>query len=264
MFALDPTPHPLPSRVFLNTHFVSFGSHQATCPWTALKGKGGDPCHPEGEHPPSREISWWLGDQCHGQGHPSPRAAGAQKADLEQTSSTKSQQNTPKTGEVGSAPCFMPLPSHSPALASESGSAWPAERQNPAAPTHHQRVTEPHRGCLYTPGPSLRWPKRCSSCPCPGTGHSRPQHEHQPCKANMVSSRAWRRDRTEPPAQRHPLKSDGIYFSPLNCSQADVILCKLNTTTWSTRNNEHKGCNISAKRNQNQPPRSRPSSYSVT
>lgn len=61
VFARDPTPHPVPSHVFLDTHFVSFGSHQSTSPRTALKGKG-ELCHPEGGHhhplpPPNQRRS---------------------------------------------------------------------------------------------------------------------------------------------------------------------------------------------------------------
>lgn len=119
-----------------------------------------------------------------------------------------------------------------------------------------QRVTVLHRGHLNAPGPSLKWPKSHSSSPDAGHGH--PQHEHRRCKANTCSPSAQWRDRTEPWAQQHLLKFDGIYFSPLSSSQADVILCKPKRTIQSTRNNEPKGCNIPGEKNENQSKRSHP------
>jgi len=69
----------------------------------------------------------------HSQGHPGPREAGTEAVDSEQTSSTKSQRNTPTNGGVEGAPHFRLLPSHSPAFASASGSARTAEQRNPVA-----------------------------------------------------------------------------------------------------------------------------------
>lgn len=93
-----------------------------------------------------------------------------------------------------------------------------------------------------------------------GSCHSHPQHKHQRCKANTCSPSAGWRDRTKPRSQQHPLKFDGIYFSPLSSSQADTILCKPKRTIQNTRNNEPKGCNISEKKNEYQSKTSHPES----